>query len=66
MPEQEGLGTIEQLLQINAAAKIIAMSGGGKIAPDNSLHTAKLLGAVATFNKPVRTADLLKTIDELI
>ena len=66
MPEQEGLDTIEQLLTLNPDAKIIAMSGGGKIAPTNYLHTAKLLGAIATFHKPVSNEDLLKKIREIL
>lgn len=66
MPEKEGTETIMELKKENPAVKIIAMSGGGKNKPDGYLHTAKLLGAKQTFEKPVRKNELLEAIRQLI
>ncbi len=60
MPEKEGLETINEFKKAFPEIKIIAMSGG------SHLRSAKLLGAVATFEKPVRKDILLKTIREFI
>ncbi len=66
MPEKEGLETMAELLKENPEVKIIAMSGGGKNKPVGYLHTAKLLGAVETFEKPIRKEDLLEAIKKII
>ncbi len=66
MPDKEGTETIMELKKENPAIKIIAMSGGGKNKPDGYLHTAKLLGAKQTFEKPIRKDALLEAIKKLI
>ncbi len=66
MPEKEGTETIIELKKENPAVKIIAMSGGGKNKPDGYLHTAKLLGAKQTLEKPLRKNELLEAIRQLI
>jgi len=66
MPDKEGLETIVELKQKNPAIKIIAMSGGGKNKPAGYLNTAKLLGAIQTFEKPIRKETLLKAIKNLV
>ena len=67
MPDKEGLETINELKKAYPEIKIIAMSGGGgQGRPDNQLNSAKMLGAVAAFEKPVRNEVLLKTVRELI
>jgi DNA-binding response OmpR family regulator len=59
MPDQEGIETIIQLRRENPELAIIAISGGGAIAPDGYLGTARLLGARSTFAKPFSIADLV-------
>ena len=46
--------------------KIIAVSGGGRLGPQDYLHLAKLLGAQRTLTKPIKQPDLLKAIEELL
>jgi hypothetical protein len=46
--------------------KIIAISGGGRNAPDAYLQLAKNLGVDRTFPKPVDWPELIKTIRELL
>ena len=66
MPEKEGLETMAELLKKNPEIKIIAMSGGGRSRPGGYLHTAKLLGAIETFEKPIRKNDLITAIKKVI
>lgn len=66
MPDKEGTETIIALKKKNPAIKIIAMSGGGKNKPDGYLHTAKILGATLTLEKPFRKGELLEAIRKLI
>ncbi len=66
MPEKEGLETIAEFRKSAPAVKIIAISGGGRIGPSSYLRMAKMLGADRTFAKPVDTAQLLATVEELL
>jgi len=66
MPEKEGIETIMELKRDFPDVKIIAMSGGGRIGPDEYLHVAKKLGAQRTFAKPVEREEMLKAIRELL
>ena len=66
MPEKEGLETILQLRKKFPDLKIIAISGGGRIGPDEYLPVAKLLGASAVFQKPLIPKEFLQTIANLL
>jgi len=66
MPEMEGIETIMELRRKFPDVKIIAMSGGGQIRPEQYLQIAKSLGAQRTFAKPVEMKLLLKAVDELL
>ncbi len=66
MPEKEGIETIRELKKKYPDVKIIAMSGGGKGNPDGYLNLAKKLGAIQTFEKPIRKEELLKAVNNLI
>ena len=65
MPEKEGIETIMELKRDFPDVKIIAISGGGRVDPEEYLHMAEKLGAKRTFAKPVEREDLLKAIQEL-
>jgi len=62
MPEQEGLETIRMLRSLVSDVKIIAISGGGRIGPENYLSMAERLGASQTLKKPIKREDLLTAV----
>ncbi len=64
MPDQEGVETIRELRSIDNQAKVIAVSGGGKIKAENYLKMMHHFGAVATFEKPVSMDQLIQSIEE--
>jgi YesN/AraC family two-component response regulator len=66
MPEQDGIGTINQLKKISKDIKIIAISGGGRMLSEDYLNIARMLGACYTFNKPFDNSELLAKVSELI
>jgi two-component system, chemotaxis family, chemotaxis protein CheY len=66
MPGKEGIETIMELKGINPDARIIAISGGGRINPEDYLKWARRFGVTKTFTKPVDRAKLLEAVDELL
>jgi len=66
MPEKEGIETILELKKLLPDIPIIAISGGGRLAPDGYLKTAEQLGANYTFKKPFEQDDLLSTVYEAL
>jgi CheY-like chemotaxis protein len=59
MPEKEGIETILEIRKEHPAAKIIAVSGGGRVGNADFLAMAKSLGAVAVIAKPFRSEELI-------
>lgn len=66
MPEKEGIATIQELHRANPEVKIIAISGGGRISPEEYLDWARRFGVHRTFTKPIDRDDLLSTVAELV
>jgi two-component system chemotaxis response regulator CheY len=66
MPDKEGLQTLMELRAFKPDAKIIAMSGGGRIEAGNYLPLARLMGAVATLEKPFWQADILRAVRQAL
>ena len=66
MPEQEGIETILQIRGEYPQAKIIAMSGGGRIGNTDFLRMAEGLGADATIAKPFEIEALLDLMQSLL
>jgi len=66
MPDQDGLETIMDIRKRSPEVKIIAMSGGGRIKPDEYLTTALAMGANRTLAKPFRQAELLAAVEEVL
>jgi YesN/AraC family two-component response regulator len=66
MPEKEGIETIFELKKDFPDIKIIAISGGGRIEPEEYLDIAKKMGAQRTLAKPVTREDLLNAVRELL
>jgi DNA-binding response OmpR family regulator len=72
MPDVDGLELILKLATKTDACeyafpcKIIAMSGGGRIAGENYLANADVMGVDAVVTKPLSFLDLDKTIKTLL
>ena len=66
MPVKEGLETIRVMKREFPELKIIAMSGGGRNAPEDYLDIARNLGVARTFSKPLDWPALIKVVQELI
>lgn len=62
MPEKEGIETIIELRRSFPEVKIIAISGTSLV----NLEMARLLGANASFQKPVDDEALIETIISLL
>lgn len=65
MPEKEGIETIIEVKQQYPSIKIVAISGGGKVSPENYLVIADALGANTTLKKPFSGQELIHAIDNL-
>ena len=66
MPGKEGVETIMELLRDFPEAKIIAISGGGKVSPNGYLRAARTLGAIRAFTKPLDREELVKAVNEIM
>jgi len=66
MPDKEGIETIFELRRDFPYIKVIAISGGGQIEPEDYLYIAKKIGAHRTFTKPIPREELLKAVRELL
>lgn len=66
MPEKEGLETIDEIRRDYPQVKIIAISGGGRIDPQDYLEIAKQLGADRVLFKPFDIQLMLDVVDELL
>jgi DNA-binding response OmpR family regulator len=66
MPEKEGIETIVKMRKQIPTLKIIAISGGGLIAPENYLVLARKLGAAQTLAKPFSGEELLGAVASVL
>ena len=66
MPKVTGIAVITGIMRITPAAKIIAMSGGGRMGNMNFLEVAKEIGASATISKPFNAEKLLGAVRSLL
>ena len=66
MPEKEGLETIMELRRDFPEVRIIAISGGGRMKPDEYLHLAERCGAHRTLTKPFWREELLAAVRECL
>jgi DNA-binding NtrC family response regulator len=62
MPDQEGIQTITEMRRERPDAKIIAISGGGRIGNTDFLKIAEHLGACDSVAKPFDPDDLLRRV----
>jgi len=66
MPEKEGIEVMIELKARNPAVKVIAVSGGGRIAATNYLQMAKIVGAAKVLAKPFDSKELAAAINEVL
>jgi len=66
MPDREGIETITEIRRDYPDARIVAMSGGGRMGPGNYLELASRLGAQRTLAKPFSMADVQEAIEDLL
>ena len=66
MPDQEGIATIIELKAMPRPPKVIAISGGGRLASSVVLNWAGHLGAEATAAKPFPIQDLVELTKRLL
>ena len=66
MPGKEGIETIMEMKACDPEARIIAISGGGRINPEDYLSWARRFGVARTFTKPVDRTELLGAVRELV
>ena len=64
MPGKDGIEALFEIRQMNGKAKVIALSGGGRICPENYLNYAMKLGAIATIEKPFTSEEFLMVINQ--
>lgn len=60
MPELEGMETLFFIRNKYKALKVLVISGGGRLSPDEYLQPAVLMGAKAALRKPF-TGEALKS-----
>lgn len=66
MPVKEGIETITELRRREPGLPIIAISGGGRIGPEDYLGWVRRCGVLHTFAKPVKRQVLLDAVNELL
>jgi two-component system, chemotaxis family, chemotaxis protein CheY len=66
MPEQEGIQTITEIRALAPGAKIIAISGGGRIGNADFLKMARHLGAADVVAKPFDPDELASRVDRCL
>ena len=62
MPEQEGIETVLQIKRESPQTRVIAISGGGRIANADMLELAQCVGADLAVSKPFAIPDLLVAV----
>ena len=65
MPNADGLEVIREILRRDPEARIIAISGGGRLPDQTYLGYARKFGAIAVLPKPFTPEQLLSLIDDL-
>ena len=66
MPNRDGMEVICELRTGALPVKIIAISGGARVGPEEYLEGAKFLGAHRTLSKPFSIDEFLKTVRDLL
>lgn len=66
MPELDGIAVIARASRDFAHVRILAISGGGTVARDQTLEIARRLGATRTLSKPFAQEEFVSAVRELL
>lgn len=66
MPELDGIAVIARASRDFAHVPILAISGGGTVARDQTLEIARRLGATRTLSKPFEQEELVSAVRGLV
>lgn len=66
MPDVDGFEVLLKLRHMAPKAVTMVMSGGGRVAPDIYLETARRLGAKAVLRKPFTKAEMLEAVHRIL
>lgn len=66
MPTREGVETIHAIKTARPGVKVIAISGGYRVGPEDFLTLARHIGADDVLAKPFRLAQLMDKADRLL
>jgi CheY-like chemotaxis protein len=66
MPEMDGIEFIMRVKEAFPEARIIAMSGGGRLSMDSVLGAAGMLGAGDVLAKPFTAGEVLAAVDRAL
>lgn len=66
MPFSDGISLILEARRQHPEVRIVAMSGGGFLSPENHLRVAKRVGADLTLAKPFSVEELLEAVNQLL
>jgi DNA-binding NtrC family response regulator len=66
MPEKEGIQTLTEIRRERPDAKVIAISGGGRIGNTDFLKIAQKLGAADVIAKPFDPDDFLSRVNRCL
>ena len=64
MPQQEGLQFIGELKKLSPEVRILAISGGGSLGPNDVLLWARTLGADEVLAKPFTREQILGVLED--
>lgn len=66
MPDVDGFEVLLKLRHLAPGVETMVMSGGGRVAPDFYLETARRLGARAVLRKPFTKAEILAAVRDIL
>ena len=65
MPDTDGLELIQGLRRIDPEARVLAISGGGRVDAEEYLSVARKFGAVEVLTKPFTSATLKLALERV-